>query len=149
MLDPNQGVTGKGLLRLQEAGIDVALFPHALFKQIRAINAPFIRSQQALGATIVTPTQDQELRTYETEGRVTVRFKSLNHRALVHSCSCTARDYVGLRAVLFVTPEIVDPEFLCEPVPGPRGRESGGNLKDHFQLDRHIERRAVHSEHQA
>jgi pyrimidine deaminase RibD-like protein len=78
MLDPNQGVTGKGLLRLQVAGIDVALFPHTLFKQIRAINAHFIRSQQALGAKILAPTQGEVLRTYETEGRATVRFKSLN-----------------------------------------------------------------------
>jgi diaminohydroxyphosphoribosylaminopyrimidine deaminase/5-amino-6-(5-phosphoribosylamino)uracil reductase len=35
VLDPNQGVTGKGLLRLQEAGVEVALFPHDLCKEIR------------------------------------------------------------------------------------------------------------------
>jgi|ERR1022692_1430897 pyrimidine deaminase RibD-like protein len=48
MLDPNQGVTGKGLLRLQEAGVEVALFPHDLSAAIRAENAAFIRSQQTL-----------------------------------------------------------------------------------------------------
>lgn len=78
MLDPNQGVTGKGLLRLQDAGIEVALFPHALSKEIRAINAEFIRSQQTLSATIVSPTDGEELRTYETHGVRTVRFKCNN-----------------------------------------------------------------------
>ncbi len=78
MLDPNQGVTGKGLLRLQDAGIEVALFPHDLSKEIRAINAAFIRSQQTLSATIVSPANGEELRTYDTHGTHTVRFKCNN-----------------------------------------------------------------------
>jgi pyrimidine deaminase RibD-like protein len=78
ILDPNQGVTGKGLLRLQEDGVEVALFPHDLSKQIRAYNAPFIRSQQTLGATIVAPVNGAELHTYESAGKHTVRFKCLN-----------------------------------------------------------------------
>jgi len=78
ILDPNQGVTGKGLLRLQEAGIEVALFPHDLSKEIRAINAAFIRSQQTLSATILSPVNGEELRTYDTHGTHSVRFKCNN-----------------------------------------------------------------------
>jgi hypothetical protein len=78
ILDPNQGVTGKGLLRLQESGVEVALFPHELAKEILAQNAAFIRAQQTLGATILTPKEEEDLRTYETDGRHPVRFKSLN-----------------------------------------------------------------------
>ena len=78
MLDPNQGVTGKGLLRLQEAGIQVALFPHDLCKEIRAINAAFIRSQQTLSATILSPQNGEELRTYDTHGTHAVQFKCSN-----------------------------------------------------------------------
>jgi pyrimidine deaminase RibD-like protein len=78
ILDPNQGVTGKGLLRLQEAGIEVALFPHDLSKEIRAINAAFIRSQQTLSATILSPENGEELRTYDTHGTHAVRFKCNN-----------------------------------------------------------------------
>src|ERR1700722_16683672 len=55
ILDPNQGVTGKGLWQLQDTGVEVALFPHDLSQKIRALNAAFIRSQQTLGAAIVTP----------------------------------------------------------------------------------------------
>ena len=75
ILDPNQGVTGKGLLRLQEAGIEVALFPHDLSKEIRAINAAFTRSQQTLSASILSPGNGEELRTYDTHGTHSVRFK--------------------------------------------------------------------------
>jgi pyrimidine deaminase RibD-like protein len=78
MLDPNQGVTGKGLWRLQDAGIEVALFPHDLSKEVRAQNAPFIRSQQTLCATIISPTEGQELRTFESGGKYVVRFQSKN-----------------------------------------------------------------------
>src|SRR5579864_5505806 len=51
ILDPNQGVTGKGLTRLQENNVEVELFPHDLSQQIRAVNVAFIRCQQTLGAT--------------------------------------------------------------------------------------------------
>ena len=78
MLDPNQGVTGKGLLRLQDAGVEVALFPHDLAQQIRTINVEFIRTQQTFDATIISPHQGEQLRTYQTGGRHAVRFKCLN-----------------------------------------------------------------------
>lgn len=78
ILDPNQGVTGKGLYQLQEAGVEVALFPHELSREIRAQNAAFIRSQQTLCATIVSPKEGEELRTFEREGRHTVRFEASN-----------------------------------------------------------------------
>jgi pyrimidine deaminase RibD-like protein len=77
-LDPNQGVTGKGLLRLQESGVEVALFPHNLSEEILIQNAAFIRSQQTLGATILSPKNGEDLRTYDSGGRHAVRFKSLN-----------------------------------------------------------------------
>ncbi len=78
ILDPNQWVTGKGLWSLQESGVEVALFPHELSQKVRVQNADFIRSQQTLGATIVTPKDGEELRTYVSAGRHTVRFKCLN-----------------------------------------------------------------------
>jgi hypothetical protein len=69
MLDPNQGVTGKGLWKLQDSGVEVELFPPGLAGQIRAINAPFIRSQQTLGATIISPKSGEILKTHQTAGR--------------------------------------------------------------------------------
>jgi pyrimidine deaminase RibD-like protein len=78
ILDPNQGVTGKGLWRLQDTGVEVALFPHDLSKEILIQNAAFIRSQRTLGAVIVSPKDGEELRTYETSGRHSVRFTCLN-----------------------------------------------------------------------
>ena len=87
-LDPNQGVTGKGLLNLQEAGVEVALFPHDLSVKIRALNAAFIRSQQTLGAAIVTPRQGEELRTYQSFGKHSVRFTCLNPPRNRHVSAC-------------------------------------------------------------
>jgi len=74
ILDPNQGVTGKGLWRLQDTGVEVALFPHELSEKILVQNAAFIRSQQTLGATILAPKDGEELRT----GCRPIRFKCLN-----------------------------------------------------------------------
>jgi pyrimidine deaminase RibD-like protein len=68
MLDPNQGVTGKGVSKLQDRGVEVVLFPHELFEQVRALNAPFIRAQMSLGATILSPLDGEELKTYQPEG---------------------------------------------------------------------------------
>ena len=78
ILDPNQGVTGKGLWRLQDSGVEVVLFPHELSRKVRAQNVAFIRSQQTLGATIVSPINGEELRTYESGGKCSIRFKCLN-----------------------------------------------------------------------
>lgn len=78
ILDPNQGVTGKGLWRLQDSGVEVALFPHDLAQKIRAQNTAFIRSQQTLGATIISPHDRDTLKTYETKGKHAIRFKCLN-----------------------------------------------------------------------
>jgi hypothetical protein len=78
MLDPNQGVTGKGLWKLQDSGVEVALFPDNLAQQIRSMNAPFVRSQQTLGATIISPKDGDILKTYQTHGRYTIRLNCLN-----------------------------------------------------------------------
>jgi pyrimidine deaminase RibD-like protein len=75
ILDPNQGVTGKGLWYLQTNGVEVDLFPHELSEQIRAQNLAFIRSQEMLGATIVTPKDGDEIRTIKDETKVPVQFK--------------------------------------------------------------------------
>jgi hypothetical protein len=55
ILDPNQNVCGKGLLQLQAAKIQVALFPHNLAQRIRQFNDKFIQSQQGLGIRIIEP----------------------------------------------------------------------------------------------
>jgi hypothetical protein len=78
ILDPNQGVRGKGLWRLQDTGVEVALFPHDLSKKIRIQNEAFIRFQEGLRATIVTPKAGDILRTYESGGKHYLRFKCVN-----------------------------------------------------------------------
>jgi pyrimidine deaminase RibD-like protein len=55
ILDPNQGVCGKGLLELQNHQIEVRLFPHELALRIRRLNEEFIRIQQTLGIEITSP----------------------------------------------------------------------------------------------
>lgn len=78
ILDPNQGVTGKGLWYLQRNGVEVALFPHGLSEEIRVMNTSFIRSQETLGVTFISPRNGQEIRTYLTGGVHPIRFESLN-----------------------------------------------------------------------
>jgi diaminohydroxyphosphoribosylaminopyrimidine deaminase / 5-amino-6-(5-phosphoribosylamino)uracil reductase len=63
ILDPNQGVRGKGLWELQTNGIDVELFPPQLAEEIRILNADFIRFQQGLGLRIINLESGQEIRT--------------------------------------------------------------------------------------
>jgi pyrimidine deaminase RibD-like protein len=55
ILDPNQGVCGKGLLQLQQAKIEVELFPNDLAQRIRQLIDPFIQAQQGLGIRITAP----------------------------------------------------------------------------------------------
>ena len=60
MLDPNQGVCGRGVLKLQEAGIEVALFPHELAMEIRRQNDSFIQAQLNPGISITYPADGAE-----------------------------------------------------------------------------------------
>jgi diaminohydroxyphosphoribosylaminopyrimidine deaminase/5-amino-6-(5-phosphoribosylamino)uracil reductase len=68
ILDPNQGVRGKGLWELQERGIEVELFPPHLAKRIRVLNDRFIREQRRLGLRITNLSSGQTIRTYDRDG---------------------------------------------------------------------------------
>jgi len=68
ILDPNQGVRGKGLWELQERGIDVELFPPELAKRIRLQNDKFIREQRRLGLRITNLKSGQTIRTFDNKG---------------------------------------------------------------------------------
>jgi len=68
ILDPNQGVRGKGLWELQSRGIEVELFPPELAKKIRVLNDKFIRVQQTLGIRITNVQPGQTIRTYDNGG---------------------------------------------------------------------------------
>jgi hypothetical protein len=59
MLDPNQGVCGRGIIQLQEAGISVELFPHELAEEIRAMNREFVLAQQAISPQITAPKENE------------------------------------------------------------------------------------------
>jgi len=74
ILDPNQGVCGKGLVKLQESKIEVKLFPHALAMRIRRLNDRFIRAQQTLGITITYPEKGDRL----SMGLHTIKGRFLN-----------------------------------------------------------------------
>jgi pyrimidine deaminase RibD-like protein len=78
ILDPNQGVSGKGLNELQQHGVEIELFPHDLAKKILTLNADFVRLQKSLGAQILGPKKLDELHTYKTRGVHPVRFRCEN-----------------------------------------------------------------------
>jgi pyrimidine deaminase RibD-like protein len=78
ILDPNQGVRGKGLWELQSRGIEVELFPPDLAKRIRAINEKFIREQQTLGIRITNVQNGQTIRTFDTGGVFELKGSFLN-----------------------------------------------------------------------
>jgi pyrimidine deaminase RibD-like protein len=67
ILDPNQGVCGRGVNQLQDAGISVQLFPLTLAQQIRLRNTEFILAQQAISPRIISP-QSNEVIMLEERG---------------------------------------------------------------------------------
>jgi pyrimidine deaminase RibD-like protein len=78
MLDPNQGVCGKGVIELQDHNIDVSLFEPELVAEIGALNAEFVRAQRQLGVTILSPREGDVLQTHKTRGNHTFRCKTVN-----------------------------------------------------------------------
>ncbi len=78
ILDPNQGVTGKGLWALQAANIEVELFPPDLAKEILSINEAFISEQQTLGLSITSPQNGSTIRTWDKGGVCTFEGTYLN-----------------------------------------------------------------------
>lgn len=68
ILDPNQGVRGKGLWELQTNKIDVELFPPELASEIRSLNVDFIRFQQSLGIRITNVKDQDVIRTWDKGG---------------------------------------------------------------------------------
>src|SRR5271157_4407288 len=68
ILDPNQGVCGKGVLQLQKADIEVELFPHEMAKRITVLNQDFIHAQQGYGIEITYPKQDEAVPLSNTKG---------------------------------------------------------------------------------
>jgi len=62
ILDPNQGVCGKGLLQLQQSKIEVELFPNNLAQRIKRLNDRFIQEQQRFGMQITFPENHSEFR---------------------------------------------------------------------------------------
>jgi pyrimidine deaminase RibD-like protein len=78
ILDPNQGVRGKGLWELQRRGVEVELFASGLAQQIRILNENFIRAQQTLGIRITNPEPGQTIRTYDRGGAYEVAGTFLN-----------------------------------------------------------------------
>ncbi|HLA09568.1 MAG TPA: deaminase [Pyrinomonadaceae bacterium] len=55
MLDPDQRITGKGLLMLRKAGIAVDLFPPKLMAQLEELNRDFTRDREALASGLSVP----------------------------------------------------------------------------------------------
>ena len=78
ILDPNQGVRGKGLWELQSRGIDVELFPPNFAKRLRVLNHKFIRVQQTLGIQFTNLVSGQTIRTYDKGGTFEIQGRFLN-----------------------------------------------------------------------
>jgi len=80
ILDPNQGVCGKGVLQLQQADIEVELFPHGLATEISVLNQEFSHAQEGYGIEIEYPKHDEPVTQSSTTGTEIVVRGTWNRR---------------------------------------------------------------------
>ncbi len=73
MLDPNQAITGKGILQLRKARIAVQLFPPELMAEAEELNRHFAREQAAqaaiVGGTTISGTQYDLFSLFDRDAR--------------------------------------------------------------------------------
>ncbi len=87
MLDPDQRITGKGVLRLRRAGIAVDLFPPNLMAELEELNRDFTRDREANSGSPTT--------LGVVEAGITAFYASRDYYGLLRKDAATIDRYVG------------------------------------------------------
>ncbi len=133
-LDPDQRITGRGVLRLRQAGIAVDLFPPDLMSEIEELNRDFIRDCEArarassspgvaeAGLTAFYPSRDYYARLrrdaatidrYVSTAKNTLVMVSINLMTGLYFndlCTCLERMLGGPDGTFTATLSLLDPE---------------------------------------
>jgi pyrimidine deaminase RibD-like protein len=87
MLDPDQRITGKGVIQLRKAGIEVDFFPHNLMMEIEEMNREFTRDREGS----ISTTSPKGV----TEAGITTFYPSRRYYALLRDHAATIDRYVA------------------------------------------------------